>query len=125
MGGLAALWTPQTSEKTLGLLVAARGAGIYPERPFWRYEGPGSNPNSPFLTRGRGWKPPYGDDCAAAKDALQIPLDPTGPRKIEVPWYEPVVGPRATRGNPSFGAGGGPEYFRGWKFPPPPPPTLP
>lgn len=95
----------------------AWGVGKWASRPFWRYTGPKSNPNSPWLTRGPGWKPPYGNNYSAAKDALQMPYMPNGVQQVKVPWWKPVIGPRKVSGNPQWGTGGGTEYFRGWRWP--------
>jgi len=40
-----------------------------PANPYWRYVGPRSNPNSPWMTRGPS--PPYGTEYGRAKHALQ------------------------------------------------------
>lgn len=119
MGGLASLWTPCTSDSTLSVLLAAEGAGRYSGRPFWRYVGPESNPESGWLARGSGWQAPYGTDFSTAKDALQMPYMPNGVEPVDVPWYQPVIGPRAAELHPEWGNGGGAEYYRGWMFPKP------
>lgn len=77
--------------------------------------GPRSNPNGPWLTR--GWKAPYGTNYARAKDALQLPHTPNGVGRVQPRLFEPVAGLRTVAGNPTFGSGGGTEYFRGWSFP--------
>jgi RHS repeat-associated protein len=112
-GFFAALWTPCTSDATAATLMAAEAAGSYLGRPFWRYVGPRGNPEGPWLTRGPGWDAPYGADMDAAKDALQLPARPATVNDVDVPWYEPVAGPRSVSGNPEFGTGGGSEYYRG------------
>jgi hypothetical protein len=80
------------------------GAGEWAGRPFWRYVGPNSDPASPWLTRGLGWKPPYGTDFGAAKDALQMPYMPTGIKQVSVSWWEPIIGPRQALKYPKYGA---------------------
>lgn len=114
---LSALWTPCTSDATVATLSVAKSIGSYLGRPFWRYISKSSNPSGGWLTRGWGSKPPFGQDFAAAQDALQLPSTPTGVIPIRPAWYEPVIGPRVVSGNPNLGAGGGWEYFRGWWFP--------
>jgi RHS repeat-associated protein len=127
-GAFSALWTPCTSDKTILTLAAAYGAnaalvkyGAATEigtanNPYWRYVGPNSNPNSPWMTRGP--TPPYGTDYDAAKEFLQLPNEPTGVQPVDVKWWEPVRGPREVTGNPQWGVGGGTEYARGWGWPP-------
>ena len=117
MGLFASLWTPCTSDATLSTLLAAEGAGRYSSRPFWRYVGPESDPASPWLTRGIGWKPPFGEDMVGARNSLQLPHMPTNVTPVSVPWYEPVIGPRIVGGNPAWGYGGGLEYARGGFWP--------
>ncbi len=119
MGGLASLWTPCTSNATATVLGSGLGVGQYFGRPFWRYVGPESNPESRWLTRGFGWKAPYGNDFSAATDALQLPHMPNNVESVDVPWYQPVIGPRQALDNPQFGPGGGLEYYRSWSFPRP------
>jgi len=99
--------------------VSGFGTGLakWLNRPYWRYVGPNSNPFSNWLTRGRGWKPPYGSDFDKAKDALQMPYTPTGLKRVDVPWYNPVRGGRSATKHPEWGQGGGREYYRGWKWP--------
>jgi RHS repeat-associated protein len=116
MGLFASLWTPNTSEMTATTLLGAMGASkSVGNDPYWRYVGQKSNPNSPWMTRGPC--PPYGRDFPAAKDALQLPNMPNDVRKVNVPWYQPVRGPRPVSGNEKWGAGGGPEYYKGWRWP--------
>ena len=105
-------------------LVSA-GLGAYFGRPFWQYY-PHGNPGyaTNWLTRGPGFKPPFAPG-EAARDALQ--LNPgtnpgTAVRPVVEPFYRPTVGPRPSIQIPQFGNGGGAEYFRGWRFPPPPTP---
>jgi hypothetical protein len=83
--------------------------------PYWRYVSSQSNPNSPWLTR--GWKSPYGTDFARAKNALQLPNMPTDVQKVDIPWWEPVSGPRPAMKFPEYGSGGGAEWYRDLNFP--------
>ena len=119
LGALAALWTPNTSDPTAATLVCGAGIGHYLGRPFWQYY-PASNPgyNSPWLTRGWGFNPPFAPG-AAAQSPLQLPpWNPgTATRPVVPRWYEPVRGPRPAVDNPQWGPGGGPEYIRGWTWP--------
>jgi len=69
------------------------------------------------LTRGRGWKPPFGTDYAKATEKLQLPNPATGVVKVKVPFWKPVAGPRRVEGDV---AGLGWEYYLGWRFPPSP-----
>ena len=105
-------WTGVGASTALG----AAGGGILNKlrMPYWRYVGPKSNQNSPWMTR--GYKPPYGHDMAKAKDKLQLPNMPTHVQKIDVPWWQPVRGPGPARNHPEWGSGGGPEYSRGWTW---------
>ncbi|MGQ0594874.1 MAG: RHS repeat-associated core domain-containing protein [Gammaproteobacteria bacterium] len=116
-GALAALWTPNTSDPTAATLACGAGIARYLARPFWQYY-PAENPayNSPWLTRGWGWKPPYAGPAAAEKLSLP-PYNPaTGVRPINPLWWQPVRGPRPS--DPANGQpGGGPEYVRGWRWP--------
>jgi RHS repeat-associated protein len=126
-GFFAALWTPCTSDKTFLTLSLAYGADTalvkagaatdvgQAENQYWRYVGPKSNPDSPWMTR--GVSPPYGTDFEAAKDGLQLPNAPNDVTPVNVRWWEPVRGPRTVSGNPQWGAGGGTEYARGWRWP--------
>ncbi|HXH38457.1 MAG TPA: RHS repeat-associated core domain-containing protein, partial [Thermoanaerobaculia bacterium] len=126
-GFFAAMWTPCTSDATFTTLVGASTASGFvteygaateigsAENPFWRYTGPESNPESPWMTRGSS--PPYGNDFEAAKDALQLPNTPDAVKPVDVKWWEPVRGPRTVGGNEQWGTGGGTEYARGWNWP--------
>ncbi len=95
------------------------GIGIlkWANRPYWRYIGPYSNPSSPWITRGLGWKPPYGSNLEKAKDALQLPFEPNALIRVDVPWYKLVRGPRTVNLHPEWGRGGGSEYYRGLRWP--------
>jgi len=114
-GAFSALWTPCTSDATFTTLSIAAGADAFARRPYWRYIGPESSPDGPWLTR--GWEPPYGTDYSSAKDALQLPKLPTDVVQVRPGAFEPVAGPRTVSGNPAFGGGGGSEYYRAWTFP--------
>lgn len=116
-GTFAATWTPDTYLATAGTFASGFSAARYLGRPFYRYVGPKSNANSPWLTRGRGWKPPYGKNMEQAKDALQMKYKPDDLIRARVKWNEPIVGPRRALKHPEWGQGGGPEYYRGWRFP--------
>ena len=100
---------------------ASLGKGAIAEKaftPYWRYTGPGSNPNSRWLTRGS--EPPYGTNYGIAEDALQIPpmsRPITGVQEAQVPWWKPVSGPRPATGHSDWGKGGGSEWYQGWDFP--------
>jgi hypothetical protein len=52
-----------------------------------------------------------------AKENLQLPNMPTNVEKVDVPWLQPVRGPRFVNKHPEWGTGGGSEYSRGWKWP--------
>jgi len=117
LGHFAALWTRDTWWQTGLTLLGSFGVARWVGRPFWRYVNPGSSPEGPWLTRGPGWRPPFGRDFEAAKDALQLPKTPTDVIRVQPKWYEPVIGPRPAVRNPQWGPGGGTEYFRGWRFP--------
>ena len=125
MGWFASLWTPTTSEATVSALALGYGAGRGQNEPYWRYTGPNSKPDSPWMTRGCEGKPPYGTDFRTAQDRLQMPHTPTDVKKVDVPWYQPVQGPRPADKNPLLGNGGGPEYARGWRWPKPTKPPKP
>lgn len=121
LGVLASLWTPCTSDTTLAVLSAGIGLQEYLglRQPFWRYVGPNSKVNSPWLTR--GWEAPYGRDFVTAKDKLQMPHLPNDVIKAKVPWHQPVRGPRpALKEDYSklgWGSGGGQEWAKGWTWP--------
>jgi len=83
--------------------------------PYWRYIGPESNPNSSWLTK--GWQPPYGNNYKLAKDKLQLPNMPDSVTKVDVPWWQPVTGPRTATKHPEWGSGSGPEWYKNWKWP--------
>jgi hypothetical protein len=112
---------PSTLQQMLwGLGMMGAGAVIEYYRgveTFYRYVSENSDPNSGWLTRGENGKAPYGKDFDKAKDALQIPKTPTSVKKVRVTKGESVVGPRSASGNPQWGSGGGPEYYRGSEFP--------
>jgi hypothetical protein len=116
-GALATLADPCNARTTATVLGIGSGVGSYLGRPYWRYVGPRSNPESPWMTRGWGSSPPYGLDFSKAKDALQMPYMPNAVIRTHVPWYRPLRGPRPVVENPQWGQGGGAEYFRGWRWP--------
>lgn len=106
-------------QKGIGMAAASMvPVGIW-SRPYFRYVNPSNAGNAAtWLTRrpwwhfGRYGKAPYGDDMAAAKDALQLPNMPTSVQRVDVnPWN--VAGPRPVSGNPQWGRGGGTEYHVG------------
>ncbi len=115
-GFFSALWTPCTSDKTFTTLTVAYSANGYVGRSFWQYY-PANNPayNSRYLTRGRGWRPPYrlGDD--AVEELALPPWNPgTAVRPVPSRWNQWVGGPRPGGAAPNFGhSGGGTEYLIG------------
>jgi hypothetical protein len=117
-GTVAALWTPSAAPWTSMLLGIGSGLGRWSARPFWKYTNSNTrNFEGPWLVRGYGWSPPYGEKFTSAKNALQIPQTPTGVVRVDVPSFDFVVGPRPVSMHPEWGDGGGLEYFRGWSFP--------
>jgi len=117
-GSLAALWTPGTYQQTSLLLGVSSGLGRWSARPFWKYTNEGTrNFTGPWLVRGSAWGPPFGNDFSKAKNALQIPQVPTGVVRVNVSPFEFVIGPRPVVKHPEWGAGGGFEFYRSWKFP--------
>ena len=117
-GSLAALWTPSTYQRTSLLLGLGSGLGRWPARPFWKYTNEGTrNFSGPWLVRGTTWGAPFGNDFSRAKNALQIPQVPTGVVRVNVSPFEFIIGPRPVVKHPEWGAGGGLEFYRGWKFP--------
>lgn len=112
MGTLAMLWTPDYALTTASVAGGGIGGML---RPYWRYVGEASNPASRWLTR--GWSPPFGSNFSAAKEGLQLPAMPTSVIRVQVPWYQPVAGPRSVALNPQWGRGGSLEWYRGWQFP--------
>jgi RHS repeat-associated protein len=115
-------WFSVGANAALGALPLG-GYVKYASRPYWRYVGPRSSPHSGWLTRGWGWKPPYGTDYTKAADALQIPTHYVGKinsvQRVDVPFFEYIRGPRLSKKHPGWGggAGGGIEYHRGGPFP--------
>ena len=117
-GSLAALWTPSTFQRTSLLLGFGSGLGRWSARPFWKYTNEGTrNFTGPWLVRGTTWGAPFGNDFSRAKNALQIPQVPTGVVRVNVSPFEFIIGPRPVVKHPEWGAGGGLEFYRGWKFP--------
>jgi RHS repeat-associated protein len=99
-GFFSALWTPHTSDKTFWTLLTSGGVGTWLGRPFWRYVGPHSSEAVTWLTRGWGWKPPFGRNFVEAANKLHlweyggVPTD-----LIKVPYrmLKPIAGPRLVR----------------------------
>mgnify|MGYP001580381932 FL=1 len=118
-GGAWMWWERGAVGAAAGLTFGA--IGYESALPYWRYVGPNSNPASRWLTR--GWKPPYGNNFKAARDALQIRDPINAVERVKVPWWRPVAGPRpvqdptGTYGNPDWGSGSGSEWYRGIRFP--------
>jgi RHS repeat-associated protein len=114
-------WADVGMAAVLGGALSGVGGGLlkFLNRPYWRYVNPGSNPASNWLTRGRGWKPPYGRDFQRAQQMLQLPHMPTNVVRVDVTWWKYVAGPRRVQPwhNPQWGSGGGWEYYRAWRFP--------
>jgi len=116
-GVLAALWTPDTAVSTAVTLGTAGLASIHATRPYWQYFPAGNaGYSSSWITRGLGWKPPYAPGTQAAEKLSLPPYNPgTAVRPVEVPWWQPVRGPRPVE--PQFGKpGGGVEYKKGWSW---------
>lgn len=101
--------------RTAGKIAAvATVAGAYvawARRPFWQYY-PAGNPSysSPWLTRGRGWWPPYKPGLDAQQNLSLPPWNPgTAVRKVPASSVKNVEGPRTVK--PEYGQpGGGQEY---------------
>lgn len=83
--------------------------------PYWRYVGPNSLEDSPWVVR--GWEPPYGNDYNLAQDQLQLPNTPTDVVPVQNNPWNPVAGPRPVSGNSQWGNGGGQERYKGPWFP--------
>jgi hypothetical protein len=110
MGTLATLWTPDHAISTL-MTLGGGVTGMF--RPYWQYS-PGGNYASSWVVR--GWQPPYAPGQEAVR-ALALPSHNNASvvSRVNVPFYEPVAGPRSVA--PQFGQpGGGLEWRRGWKF---------
>ena len=87
MGGLSALWTPETWRGTALTLAPSGGVGRWMGRPFWRYVGPRSRSTITWVTRGRGWKAPFGTNFAKAATKLHLAEYGGHPTKvIKVPY---------------------------------------
>ncbi len=103
LGGLSALWTPGTAERTSLVLSLGTMAGIWAGRPFWQYY-PAANAqyNSTWMTRGWGWDPPYAVG-AEAREALALPPynSATAVRPVYPSGY--VRGPRSVQPQPQWG----------------------
>ena len=122
MGSLATLWTPDTYQQTISTLGAAYGSqgvlestGTGGNLDYYRYSNGTNSTAGPWLTTNN-----YGEDFSTAQQQLQLPTTPTQVNQVNVPFYEPVAGPRTVSGNPDLGTGGGTEYYRSWLFPPNP-----
>jgi len=102
-GAFASLWTPQTAPKTSVVLSIGSGLGAWAGRPYWQYY-PASNPgySSTWMTRGRGWEPPYALG-AEARGALALPHynSATAVRAVYPSGY--VRGPRSVKPQPEWG----------------------
>jgi len=117
MGGFAALWTPDTWKSTALTLAPSAGVGKWLGRPFYRYIGPRSDKAVTWVTRGRGWKAPYGTDMVKAAQKLHL-IDRTGAYripseviKVEYKMLKPIAGPRLVRGFEGYT--GAVEYYFG------------
>jgi RHS repeat-associated protein len=115
-GFFSALWTPCTSDATFATLSAAYSANAYAGRSFWQYY-PADNPayNSRWLTRGPGWRPPYGVGREAVEKLSLPPYNPaTAVRQVPSSWNQFVGGPGTVP--PAYGQpGGGVQYIvNGW-----------
>jgi len=99
LGLAASLWTPETYVDTsLTLVPLPIPAGRYLNRPFWNYyPAEAVWENRGWLTRGWGWKPPYalGEEAIRALNLTDNAA--TCVKKIKVPWWKPVWGPRHPR----------------------------
>ncbi len=123
-GFFAALWTPDTYWKTGIVLGAAGGAAVWGRMPAWWQYYPKGNPGyqSPWLTRGTNFRPPYSVGREAQR-ALNLPAhrNPgTAVRRININPGEQIAGPRTPRAQTQWGhnsPGTGQEYFRGPNFP--------
>jgi len=92
--------------------------GHYLNRPYWKYTNPNTiDRTGPYLTRDWKYGPPYGKDFARPKDKLQLPKMPNDVVKVPRDWSRPLSGPQPAIKHPKWGTGGGPEYFKGPKFP--------
>lgn len=97
MGGLASLWTPCTSDATMGVLSIAIGANAWGRSPqYWQYYPKGDvGYKSPWLTKGTKFRPPYLTG-KSAREALNLPPwnEGTAVRPVNVDPSKPIVGPR-------------------------------
>jgi RHS repeat-associated protein len=99
-GFLSALWTDETSDTTFLTLLTSGGVGRWLGRPFWRYVGPHSSEAVTWLTRGWGWKPPFGRNFVEAANKLHLweyGGVPTDVIKVPYRMLTPIAGPRLVR----------------------------
>ena len=99
--------------------MAGVGGFEYMNRPYWRYVGPNSRATfaaggsvlpGTWLTRGSGFKAPFGEDFPLAKDRLQLPGLPEEVIPVKVPWNKYVGSGRGATRYPVIGSGGGIEF---------------
>jgi len=74
----------------------------YLNRPYWRYYDGDPADAGKWMTRGKGFEPPY-KTMEEASDMLQIRDVPIKVKPVKVPWYEPVRGPRPSTNYPKYG----------------------
>ena len=112
------LWTDETAVNTaLSLGTGGVSAVSHFSRiGYYRYVGPKSLAGSKWLLSSTSSAAPYAS-MSAAKQALQLPYLPVAYQAVKVPFWKPVVGPRAVWKNPQWGAGGGKEWYQGFRFP--------
>jgi len=116
--GLSALCsTPESCLSTINVLSTFWGVGVWEGRPFWRYVGEKSSKDLTYLTRGYGWKSPFGKNWSLAKDRLALPNMPNRVIEVRPPWWKYVAGPERIPRHPGWGEGGGTQYYYGRNFP--------
>lgn len=111
-GAISSLWTPETYQDTAWTLITGRGVGGYLGRPYYQYYPAGNERYvSRYLTRGRGWKPPFNVGSEAAEKLSLPPHNPgTAVRRVIPNPFRYTKGP--SRIDPKFGhPGGGTEYI--------------
>jgi len=118
VGGLfASLWTPETSNDTFLTLLPSGAVGKWFARPFWRYVGPHSSKAITWVTRGWGWKSPFGTNFVKAAEKLHL-LEyggvPTDVIKVPYRMLKPIAGPRLVRAWGKYT--GAVEYYYGSLF---------
>ena len=120
-GFFSSLWTPDTYWKTALVLGAGGGAAIWGRMPAWWQYLPRGNPNyqTPWLTRGTNFRPPYRVGKEAQRALNLPPRNPgTAVRKVPIKPVEQIAGPRTPKPQPWRNQPGeGQEYFRGHNFP--------